>query len=58
MMFLKSSSDFIIAKDVIVSLCRFLEAIFLDFNARNAFPEGIIAGCGSPNGNKKILKFY
>lgn len=42
MMFLKSFSDFIIAKDVTVSLCRFVDLFFLDFNARNEFPEGII----------------
>jgi len=42
------------AKDVTVSLCRFFEASFLDFNARNEFPEGIIGGSGSPNDNKKI----
>lgn len=53
MMFLKSSSDFIIANDVTESLCLFVEAIFLDFNARNEFPEGIIGGSGSPNENLK-----
>jgi len=56
-MFSKSFSDFIIAKDVTVSLCRFVEAIFLDFNARNEFPEGIIGGSGSPIDNKNIWNF-
>lgn len=55
MMFLKSSSDFIMAKDVTVSLCRFVEAIFLDFSARNEFPEGMMGGSGSPNDNNIFL---
>lgn len=53
-MFLKSSSDFIMAKEVSVSSFRFVEAIFLDFKARNEFPEGIIGGTGSPNDIKKF----
>lgn len=53
MMFLKSFSDFIIAKDVTVSLCRFVDLFFLDFNARYEFPEGLIGGC--PNDNKKKM---
>lgn len=45
------------AKDVIVPLCRLVEAIFLDFNDRNEFPEGIISGPGSPNDKKIVLDF-